>query len=52
MLCQVMFSDEGPLTEVALQLLGTGVDEHVRCYVGFLCERLLTDGASVVLLTC
>lgn len=28
-LFQVMFPDEGPIAEVTLELLGTGVDEHV-----------------------
>ncbi len=51
-LFQVMFPDECSVTEVTLELLGTGVDEHMRRHMGFLGKRLLTNCASVVLLTC
>lgn len=52
MLLQVVFPDERSIAEVTLELLRPGVDEHVRCHVGLLGERLLADCASVVLLTC
>lgn len=51
-LFQVMFPDECPVAEVTLELLCTGVDEHVRLHVGFLGKGLLANCASVVLLTC
>lgn len=35
-LFQVVFPDEGPVTEVTLELLCTGVDEHMRRHMGFL----------------
>lgn len=52
MLFQVLLPDESPLTEITLELLCTGMDEHVRCHMGFLGERLFTNSAPVVFLTC
>lgn len=51
-LFQVMFPDECSLTEVTLEFLCNGMDEHVRRHMGFLGEQLLANSASVVLLTC
>lgn len=47
-----MFPDECSVTEVTLELLCTGVDEHMRCHMGLLGKQLLANRASVVLLTC
>lgn len=42
-LLQVLLPDEGPIAEVTLELLGSGVDEHVRCHVGLLGEQFIAD---------
>lgn len=47
-----MFPDECSVTEVTLELLCTGVDEHMRCHMRLLGKQLLANRASVVLLTC
>lgn len=49
-LFQVMFSDKCPVAEVTFEFFCSSVDEHMWSYVGFLCEWLLTNCASIVLL--
>lgn len=51
-LFQVMFPDEGPIAEVTLELLSTGVDEHVRRHMRLLGKQLIADRAFVVFLAC
>lgn len=50
-LLQVLFPDECSITEVTLEFLCAGVDEHVRRHMGFLGKGLLANCASIILLT-
>lgn len=50
-LLEVLPSHEELLTVIALEVLLSGVDDHVRLQVSLLRERFVTEGAAVILLT-
>lgn len=50
-LLEVLPPHEEPLTVITLEVLLPSVDDHVRLQVSLLCERFVTEGAAVILLT-
>lgn len=51
MLLKILFPVERLVTVIALDVLGSRMNDHVRLYVGFLGKRLSTHTAPEVLLT-